>query len=425
MSITAIICEFNPFHNGHQKIIQKAKELTPENDILCLMSGNIVERGEIAILEKSMRAKLAILGGADIVLELPQIYASSVAEVFAKGSISILSKIKNVTHLMFGSEIGSIEKLQQAQELTSIEDPNFQVMIKELLSAGNSYPKALSQAINQYHKGIIDESIFTSPNNILGLEYLKYLKYSKSKIIPLTTLRLVDENIFKSATEIRKSVISINTFNNNTQLETANSKAENKTSLNAIKTSTQLPLPQKDFFELKNFMPTCTYDVAKEFSNEEKICETLFALVKYEILTSPQSLYNAMEVTEGIENRIEKAIESATNYTDFIHQIKSKRYTMSKIKRILIATLLHRTKELETQSYSNIDYVKVLAVRRQKKHLLALTSTLNFIVRFSDFDKLHENSKAYLQMDKTADWLFQITNNRTSTKIQHHNLLIV
>ena len=172
MKTIGIIAEYNPFHTGHQYHINKTKELTNADCVIVIMSGNYVQRGFPAIADKHTRAKAALLGGADLVIELPTIYATGSAETFAMGAISILDKIGNVDIVSFGAETDDIELLKTISKTINANNDDIASKIKEILKEGVSYPVARENALKDYLNDA-EISILDKSNNILGIEYLK------------------------------------------------------------------------------------------------------------------------------------------------------------------------------------------------------------------------------------------------------------
>ena len=206
MKICAIICEYNPFHNGHLYQIQAAKAATGADAILCLMSGNFVQRGEAAVFEKHLRAKHALLGGADAVIELPAVFATSNAEIFAKGAVKLLSSVPDVKMLSFGTETASEKELLNAATLLLNEPKEISERIRKRLQDGVSYAKARAEAWEDK----IPQELLTSPNNILALEYAKaILTYQADiKLFPIKRLgggynETALNGSYSSATSIR------------------------------------------------------------------------------------------------------------------------------------------------------------------------------------------------------------------------------
>ena len=207
MKTAAIIAEYNPFHKGHRYQIEETRKATGADYILVLMSGDFVQRGEPAIYNKYIRTRMALLGGADAVLELPVLYATSSAEFFAEGAVTLLDHMQMVDFLSFGSESGNIEELWQLADHSTLETNEQSALIREGLRNGLTYPQALTLAKK--------ETVPASPNDILAVEYLKALKEFSSEISPWTLKRSdpgyhsEDRNgSFASATAIRKAVFS-------------------------------------------------------------------------------------------------------------------------------------------------------------------------------------------------------------------------
>lgn len=316
MNITSIISEYNPLHNGHVYHIEKTKELTNSDGIICVMSGNYVQRGLPAIMDKWNRTKIALECGADLVIELPALYSLSSAEFFAFGAVSLLNSLGVVNSICFGSEGGDIEFLYYIAKILQKEPLEFKVSIKSYLNLGYAYPVARSKALIDYLKNVnihiatnLEQSLSTS-NNILGIEYCKSLIKLNSNIKPYTIKRegasYNSENIhnlFSSATAIRKFI------------------KENK-----------------DISELKNHMPSPSYNLLLELKNNNYFFaneENILSYIKYKHFCSNSNIENLPDVSEGLHNKIYKSIEKCNNYNELIENIKSKRFTYTRINRIL------------------------------------------------------------------------------------------
>jgi len=196
MNTVGIISEYNPFHNGHKYHIQAAKEACNADYSVCIMSGSFVQRGEPAIFDKWSRAKMAVLNGADLVVELPVVYACQPAEIFALGSVKILNSMGFVNYICFGSELGDTEALQRLAKLLHNEPEAFKLILKNQLEQGISYPKAISAALSSYIGGddaVITNDILRNPNNVLGIEYIKALMTLKSSIKPVAVKRIASD----------------------------------------------------------------------------------------------------------------------------------------------------------------------------------------------------------------------------------------
>ena len=371
MKICAIICEYNPFHNGHLHHIREAKRLSGADYVLCLMSGNFVQRGEAAILDKYTRAKHAVFAGADVVIELPTVYATSNAEIFAKGAIQLLSAIPSVTTLCFGAENADVSAFIRAAQLLNDEPANVSALIKQLTNDGVSYAKARAEA----WKGILPADLMSSPNNILGLEYTRAILENNANISILPIPRLGSgynstdlDDEFASATAIRQAL-------------------------------TQNVLPDKYLppFVLKD-LPTQTNNVME-------------SLEKYAVLAKPASeIAQVCDCSEGLENAFKKAALSPNSFVD---ELTSARYTSSRIRRIALQNLLGIKESFIRDCLATKLYLRVLAVNADKKDVLSAIFTPNApsILRAYDANTLNGTAKECLGKDNFAESIYQLLNN--------------
>lgn len=304
MKTAAIIAEYNPFHNGHKYLIEETKRLTGADYILVVMSGDFVQRGAPAIFNKYLRTQMALLGGADIVLELPCLYAVSSAEFFAGGSVSLLNRLGVVDYLSFGSECGDIHMIKNCAKLLLSEPAPYRQLLSSLLKQGMSFPAARSKAIYQTAGSASPFSeipdLLSSPNNILALEYCKALFALHSPIVPVTVKRLGDayheislnddRSIFSSAAAIRKTI-------------------ENGDSSESFLTS-------------------------DDFSS----------LLYYRLLSEYQDGFTGyLDCNSELSRRIIKHLPDFTDFTGFSALLKSKNITHTKVNRALFHILLHIT----------------------------------------------------------------------------------
>lgn len=384
MSVTGIIVEYNPLHNGHIYHINKTKQITGCKYIVAVMSGNFVQRGEPAIINKWARAKAALLSGIDLVIELPTIFSISSAESFAFGSISILNSLGIVDNVCFGSEVGDIDKLYYISKILYQEPEEYRYMLKKYIKSGLSYPAARQYSLYKY---IIDkndvnvntndiEKLIKNPNNILSIEYIKALLTLNSNIKPYTIKRIIssynDEKLsgcISSATAIRKSFYD-----------------------EIIKTS----LPQYSYKileeEKNNGRAPITID---DFSN----------IILYKLRTEGLDYISSiLDVNEGLEYKIKKASEDSSSISDLIKKIKSKRYTESRIKRILIYSLLGITKEYwKNNIKSDLKYIRILGFNSNGKKLLKEIKTKSNI---SIITNPSQKDSILLEMDIKATDLY-------------------
>ncbi len=368
MKICAIICEYNPFHNGHLYQLNEARKRSGADAILCLMSGNFVQRGESAVMDKYTRAKHAIQAGADIVLELPTPFATSNAELFAKGAIHILSSIPSVKTLCFGAENAQKTAFMLASKYLLDEPKEVSEKLKEEVSKGMSYAKARANAF----AGFIPFEILSSPNNILGLEYTKAIveKNAEIEILPIERIGggYTDENLlnnYSSATAIRKAVLSGEEIKNN--------------------------VPEFVIADLPN-----------------NISNSLELLEKYAILSTPASeMKKVCDCTEGLENAFIRASNQAE---PLIESLTSARYTSSRIRRIALQTLLKIDERLIRDCLQENLYLHVLVAKQERKELLSTISQSTFpvIARAYDQNALTGIAKECYEKDSFAEKIYSL-----------------
>lgn len=344
MNVLGIIAEYNPFHNGHLYHLKESKRITNADYTVCIMSGNFTQRGEPAMVHKWYRAKMAIDNGIDLVIELPFVFACNNAEYFSKGAIDLLNNLGCITHLSFGSEVGDLKQLNDTAEHLTFESDQFQQYIKEFLNQGMSYPKARYEAIKEY-AGEKCSDVIKDANNILAVEYLKQLMITKSNINPITIKRYGTGYHDKSF-------------------------YENIASATAIRERIKI---SKELIEIYEYIPQKTVDVLMNIDTKlYTSLEDFYKLIYYKILISDsKNLTNILSATEGLENRIKKVIHESKNMESMIKAIISKRYTITRIQRLLIHILM----ELDKNTFNSIlidkvNYGRILALNKKGALLL-------------------------------------------------------
>ena len=392
--ILGIICEYNPIHYGHVYHITKSKNLIEPDFTVAIMSGNFTQRGEPAIIDKWSRSEMALNNGIDLVIELPLIYSISSAENYATGAIKILNSLKNDTYLSFGSECGDIELLNDVTNVLIKEPRKYLSILNHELSNGSSFPKAREHAVLMYLNNIRKYSnILNKSNNILGIEYLKAIINQKSKIVPITFKRKgadYNENElsskYSSATAIRNAI--------------ANKKS------------------------VKKYVPDSVFDIIKEKAEKD---ELVCGLARFEqaIIYKLRSMTleeiaNLPDVLEGLENKIKKAGDSCNTLEELIKKIKSKRYTRTRINRILLYVLLGITKNDIEESTKTVPYIRILGVNEKGKLLLSQIAKKNkrmhIITSPKKFMKNNKNKilKNMLEKDMYASNIYTLGYNKNS-----------
>lgn len=326
MKIAAVIAEYNPFHNGHYYHLNETRKKTGADFILVVMSGNFVQRGAPAILDKHIRAKMALLNGADAVIELPALYSLASAEFFAGGAIALLNRLNTVDYLSFGSECGSLASLEACARILTEKEEEMRDTLKACLKKGESYPAARAHAL----AGLLPPSasggaketadrLLTSPNNILGLEYCKSLFSTNSTIRPFT-LKRTDGGY------------------HNISLETGSSHDAGR-SFYASASAIRQAIPN-DLKGIKNYMPESAFHLLAD--NFTPIDENSFShLLHYKLLLeAPLGFTGYWDCTPDLSCKICKNLPLFTGFTDFCSLLKSKELTYTRISRVLMHILL-------------------------------------------------------------------------------------
>lgn len=310
MDAVGIICEYNPLHKGHIYHIEETKKLFPGKVIILVLNGYFLQRGEVSTLSKENKTKLALIYGVDLVVELPFIFGTQSADIFANASIKILNHLGCKT-IVFGSESNNIESLKQAALLQST--PEYNNRVKNYLDEGLNYPTALAKALN------VDTEIF-NPNDLLGISYIKAIYNNHFEMDAISIKRTSNYHDLDSNDEIISASNIRNKLKNNEDIS--------------------LYVPRKVIGCIENIS-----------------LNDLFPFIKYKILTD-YDLSRYLTVDEGIEHRLKEKIVDAKNLEEFIFSVKTKRYTYNKICRMLTHILIGLPKEIN--KLANIDYIRIL-----------------------------------------------------------------
>ena len=374
MKKLAIISEYNPFHNGHNYIQKKAREITKADIIISIMSGDFVQRGEASIIDKYKRANSAMIS-ADMIIEMPSFISLQAANLFAKKNIEILSKLK-IDYIAFGIEnINEDEFFYSCKKIFENED-EINKNIKNSLDQGMSYAKASYLASIKY----IKNNKFFSANNILALEYQRAIKNLKSNIkaIPIKRLKSMnkDENLkddfFASSSSIRNNI---------------------------------------DKKKIQEYLPKNSYNFLKEFKKEYSFFPNnnfLYELFRYKILIEEKNMKDILCFEEGMDKHLKKIAKESIFYEDFIKNATSQRFTSSRIKRLMLNYLL------DNKTYLNdidLNFIKVLAFNENSKLLLRNTD-LNVIIQKKDTKKLNKENKIIFEQMIKASNLYSMVIGR-------------
>ena len=358
-----IICEYNPFHYGHLYHLKRIKEMYPNSNIILVMSGWITERGDLSLIDKFKKTDIALEYGVDLVVELPFKFIQS-ADYFAKGSIAILNKL-GCDIIVFGSESNDIENLKYLAN-TQLNNKEYNNLVKEYVNEGINYPTALSRSL----KTITGKTIDT-PNDLLGLSYIREIIKNNYNITPISIKRNSDYN--------------------------------SKTIEGKITSATSIRELLKKKKNIKKYVPKYSYKYLKEVL----FIEDYFKFLKYKIISS-----NDLTIYQGIDtdlsNRIYKYIDISNSLDELLNNIKTKRYTYNRLKRSLTYILLSITKE----DCNNLDleYIRILGFNTKGKEYL------NKIKKNIDIPILTNYDDKYLNKDLTINKIISLNNKIKNKK---------
>lgn len=378
MKAIGIIAEYNPFHNGHLYHLSKIKELYPDHVIVLVMSGNFTQRGDVSIIDKWKKTEIAKKVGIDLIVELPFPFATQSADYFSYGAITILEYL-NVEKVVFGSESNNIQDLETIVE-AQLNNEDFDKLVKIYSKFGHNYPTALSLALKD-----LTGKVITTPNDLLGISYIKAIKKNNYKIIPETIKRTSsyhDEELLEhsSATAIRKAL--------------------------------------KEDKNIEEYIPPVT----KEHLTNLHFIEDYFPFLKYKILTEDDlSIYQTVD--EGIDKALKNEILTSTSYEDLVTKLKSKRYTYNKITRMLLHILCGFTKEKATL-FKEISYIRILGFNEVGQKYL---STIKKQVPVPLISKINRTKDPMLEYELHTTNIYALTEtNENQLKLndkEYRNLM--
>ncbi len=395
MKTSAIICEYNPLHNGHVYHIQKTRE-NGATHIVAVLSSNFVQRGDVALLDKFDRAKLALRAGADLVLELPTVFSMSSAELYATGAISLLRGLGMIDELSFGSSNGDLECLELLTEASVSTTKVYQERILDLMRQGESYPAAMWEIVRQRYGNRV-AGMMHDPNNLLAIEYLKAMQKLDVDFKPFTIQRqcvshdsMTASDMFASASFIRKSV------------------------------------GDGDHSYL-DYVPACTAKLLSQRITEGRTAHIQnlerIALYKMRMMTE-EELLQLPDVGKNLQNRI-YAARSADSWEELLASIKTKCYTMARIRRILLSALIGMTKE-DQRHYP--PYARVLAFNERGREILGRAKNKSSIEIGTSLSKLAETGKTaanFVRLEENASNVYGLAQGMISSAQQDYRAKIV
>lgn len=381
MKIAGIITEYNPLHNGHLYHINETRRLSKCDVLVCVMSGNFTQRGEPAMIDKFTRTKMALYNKVDLVVELPMVFSVQSANMFAYTSVSILNHLQ-VDEIYFGSESGDIKELESIADL--LESTEYNDLVKEYLSEGFSFPTASDKSVRK----LTSSTDYDSPNNILGIQYIKAARKLQSKMKLKTIKRnetgyysnIIEGSHIQSATAIRQMA------------------HENK--------------------DISNYVPTSVFDLLldRHLVHLDDFKDQLEYIINS---ATKDDLKNIFGITEGLENRIIKC-KDFEDVNDLILQIISRRYTNSKIKRILIHMLCN-TKDDLIKGF-DIPYIRILGMNlKGKKYLNSVKKELTVPL----ITKIKAVKHPYLEHELRASKIYSLMSDQDIFKHEFKPVIII
>ena len=365
-----IIAEYNPFHNGHLYQINKIKEKYPDSTIVLVLSGNFTQRGEPSIINKFKKANIALKAGIDLIVELPFPFATQSADYFAYGGITLLEKLK-VDKVIFGSETDNIKDLEEIVN-AQLNNEEFDLLVHYYNKQGHNYPTSLSLALKELTGKVID-----TPNDLLGISYIKTIKKNNYKIIPETIKRT-------------------NEYHNTNNSE-------------SISSATSIRLALQEGRDVKENVP----DYVIPYLTNLHFIEDYYPFLKYKILTEKDlSIYQT--VTEGIDQLMKKEIINSNSYSELLDKLKSKRYTQNKIQRMLLHILVGFTKE-DAKKYNNISYIRLLGFSNKGRTYL---NKIKKEVDIPIISKINRNKDPMLDFEIETTKIYALTSNSSKELIE-------
>lgn len=351
MKKLAIISEFNPFHNGHKYLIDKAKEFTKTDLAISLMSGDFVQRGEASLIDKYSRAEAALDNGFDLVIEIPNFISLQSAEFFSYKSIELLNKLK-IDYLAFGIENLDSEKFLEISAKIINNNELVEELTKNFIDSKHSFTEARYLALKKF-LGVDD---FISSNNILALEYIRSISKINPQIKPIPIRRLgannqdlnIKDEKFASSTSIRRNLSG----------------------------------------NIKKLMPYSSYQKLKDFQENYKIAskEKLFDIFKYKLMIEESPIKDSLCYEEGLDNYFRQLLKNNPSYDEFINLAVSRRNTKARVKRLMINYILNNHKYLNEIDFN---FVKVLAFNEKATRIFRdIKEDLRIVIRKSDIENL-------------------------------------
>ncbi len=412
MKVTGIIAEYNPFHNGHLYQLREAARLTECDYTVIVMSGDFVQRGAPALADKHARAEMALRCGADLVLELPVLYAASSAETFAAGAVSLLHGLGVVTHLCFGSECGDVKALRKIAAFLLEEPETYRTALKDCLRQGLSYPNARVRSLSVCGEALPEgfAEILASPNNILGIDYIKAILRSHSDMVPVTVQRVGagyhegfrDESLSQPGSRQPDS--------------RPGQEQEPRLSLSSALAIRQALLQGCPLPRLAGSMPREALQILSSYMEKTRFlhADDFSSLLYYRLLMERGQGYEKyLDVSQGLSDRIRRQLNGFTGYEGFCDLLKTKDMTYTRISRCLLHILLgiEKAHMAPGRNLGHAPYARVLGFRRQAAPLLGVIGKLSsvpLVTKLADAKKnLSADAYRLLKLDIQSSAIYQ------------------
>lgn len=400
MKTAGIIAEFNPFHNGHEYHIAQTKAVTGADYCVIVMSGNYVQRGTPAMIDKYTRTRMALEGGADLVLELPVPFAASSAQIFARSAVGLLDKLGCIDALSFGSESASIDLLSQIAAVLLDEPEEYRAYLQKALKNGLSYPSSVYQAVVHFLLSGLDQSAsmiekvvqicdqLRSPNNVLGIEYLKALRELESTIAPYALQRKGDAHNSLELSDELSSASAIRNWSEKTE----------------------------SIYGIRKFVPQSAFEqMQNAFHHIFPITEDDFSLQLGHVLTSDDDITRFADMTPELADRIKAHLNTPYTFRELAAELKSKNVTRARINRALMHAILNITKDdmVAYHAHGYCCYARILGFKKNSSELLhkiKQNTSIPIISKLADAARLLDTTgNQLLKQDILAAQLYNQT----------------
>ncbi len=387
MKVCGIVAEYNPFHNGHLYQLNKAREISGADAIVAVMSGNFLQRGEPAFMDKWTRAAMAVRAGVDLVIELPTYYATASAEDFAFGSVKILSDL-GVDTLCFGSESGDIEALTKVATTINQDSPAYRQILHAQLDLGQSYHKAREMAV----ASVIGTEIEYTANDILGIEYIRALQRLNSKTKAVAIKRIKSDYL---EADIHSDIASA-------------------TAVRHLFKQRQI-----DWEMLKNVVPPSSYQTIYDYPRYVFLDDFRLFYNSIALREGKEGLRQIRDVKEGLENRIYDALGNVMSLDDYVEQVNTKRYTATRIQRIIINTILGIKADFKPEALAYLDYGRILGFNKVGSKLIRYykkNSDVYLLTNLARDLKKYRKKNLLITLDIAATGIYSQVNHAVNIK---------